>query len=93
MPTFLHVCFIIHDRLYDSNATEGFDLCGGRKPLNDLFLSYASRTKLIYGDCGYIQDEHTNKVIFNPWPREGVVYMPYTEYRINGETYLENPNK
>ena len=71
-----------------SNVTEGYDLCGGREPLNDLFLCYASRSKFVYGDCGYIQDKDTNKVIFNPWPREGIVYMPYIEYRYSGVEYL-----
>ena len=88
MKAYLHTCFIIYGRLYDSNVTEGYDLCGGREPLNDLFLCYASRSKFVYGDCGYIQDKDTNKVIFNPWPREGIVYMPYIEYRYSGVEYF-----
>lgn len=82
----LHVILIIHGRFYDSCIVEGQSAT--RDNLNTLFLRYAASSKLTWGDCGIIVEENTNKVLYNPWPREGIVLMPYTEVRINGSKFL-----
>lgn len=82
----LHVIMIIHGRFYDSCIVEGQSAT--RDNLNTLFLRYAAGSKLTWGDCGIIVEENTNKVLYNPWPREGIVLMPYTEVRFNGTKFL-----
>lgn len=83
----LHVILIIHGRIYDSALVDGSH-SANRENLNTLFLRYAASSKLTWGDCGIIVEENTNKVLYNPWPREGIVLMPYTEMRINGTKFL-----
>lgn len=83
----VHVFMLIHGRIYDSYYRSGYEAT--REALNTIFLRYAAESKLVWGDCGIIVEEETNKVLYNPWPREGIVLIPYTEMRINGSKFLK----
>lgn len=82
-----HTCLLIHGRFYDSAFREGKKVT--RESLNDLFASYIYRIKVFHPEeRGVLVENVTNKILFNPWPREGVAYTFYTEYRHNGEEWL-----
>lgn len=82
-----HTCLLIHGRFYDSSFREGKKAT--RESLNDLFASYIYRIKVFHPEeRGVLVEDKTNKILFNPWPREGVAYAFYTEYRYNGEEWL-----
>lgn len=82
-----HTCLLIHGRFHDSTFREGKQAT--RETLNDLFASYIYRIKVFHPEeHGVLVEDKTNKILFNPWPREGVAYTFYTEYRYNGEEWL-----
>lgn len=86
----MHTCMLIHGKLYDSMFVHGLDYT--RDNLNSLFMLHACEVKLWYDLASIIVENSTKKVIYNPWPNEGVIYDLCVEYRNDGRTFLNYPH-
>lgn len=86
--TLLHTGLCIYGYFFDSIFLSG--KLATREFLNTIFAKYMYSNKAHHiEENGVLLEDITNKILFNPWPREDIIYTYFTEYIINGKDYFK----